>query len=137
MTLMHRVAGALRFGHRTAGSDEEPQLTVHQQLDRLADSRSVVESDLAREQRLADRLEAEARKALAAGADAKARRLADQRETLLIRINELRAAHRVLTEAITERARAAGRDQEGPIAESDLLTSAGIPTAFDPTAADR
>ncbi|NUR57939.1 MAG: hypothetical protein HOV87_04440 [Catenulispora sp.] len=121
MPLIQRIADVLRFGHRTPHPDEHSELNLHQQLDRLADSRSVVESDLAREQRLADRLEAEGKKAIAAGADNKAQALADRRDTVLARINELRAAHRTLSDAITQRATAQTnvRNQQFPADESN------------------
>lgn len=106
MTLIQRIAGVLHFGRRATDPREDIQLTVYQQLDRLADSRSMVEHDLAREEQLAERLEAEGRKAIAAGNATKAQTLSDRRATILVRISELRAAHRALTEAITQRSAA-------------------------------
>ncbi|NUR32076.1 MAG: hypothetical protein HOV83_40570 [Catenulispora sp.] len=139
MPLIQRIAGVLRAGHRTAHSDEHTGMNVHEQLDRLADSRSIVEHDLARELRLAARLEAEAGKAMSAGAAGRAQTLSAQRDTVLVRIEELRAAHLALTDAITQRVTAQNRrlDEQFPADVPDLLTSDDSGTDLDRDVAER
>lgn len=138
MPLIQRITGLLRAEHRTAHSDEQTGTNVYEQLDRLADSRSIVENDLARELRIAARLEAEAGKAMSAGAAGKAQTLSAQRETVLVRIEELRAAHLALTEAITQRITAQNRrlDEQFPADVPDLPTSDDSGTAPDRTVAE-
>jgi len=133
MTLIQRIATALRLRDKTA--HEQAELNIHQQLDRLADSRSIVEADLARERQLAERLEAAA-KAAATGTDDKA--LLDRRDAVLIRVAELQAAHEALTEAITQRATAANRllNQQLRADPPTPPTNAAATTAPDDTVAE-
>lgn len=138
MPLIQRITGVLRVTHRTAPSDEYTEINVYQQLDRLADSRSIVENDLARELRLAARLKAEADKASSAGAGSKAQALSDRRDAVLVRIEELRAAHLALTDAITQRTTAQNhrRAQQFPTDTPDLLTNSDSDTVLEHTLAE-
>lgn len=123
MTLIHRIADALHFGSKTAPTDQQTELNIHRQLDRLADSRAMVEYDLAREERLADRLEIAAAQAAATGGNSKA--LSDKREAVLVRIAELRSAHRALTDAIAQRAAIGSRLVIQPLPADPPESSAG------------